>query len=283
MNEYEYYPDGRARPKYEANRWAIRTARFVKSYAPHGHPVAVHNGGPRMPPFAERFAMDEGAIDAVMFQDWGSDGETDGWLAAGIDEVITRCFAGWKGSAVFSEWGYERNPDLPITFPSFKFTDAEHNRRGAWRGAFCGMGVINGFENTWGPVMDLENDQQGVTYFKHLYRFFTEVVPFYRLHPAMELLKPQVFKTGYRPMVLATDNLDIVAVYVPAGATFTLDLTPGKGYVAQWFSPKLGEVQPAHNDKTSEGFTFTTRNQLDEAGHPLDWVLTLSLPVLEKL
>ena len=283
MNEYENYPDGRARSKYEANRWAIRTARFVKAQAPHGHPVAVHNGGPRFPPFAERFAMDKEAIDVVMFQDWGSGGEQDGWLAVGIDEVIPRVFSGWQGSAVFAEWGYERNPDLPITFPAFKYTDTEHNRRGAWRGAFCGMGIINGFENTWGSVMDLDNDQQGVVFFKHLNRFFTEVVPFYRLSPAMDLLTPQNYDHGYHPLVLATENLDIVTVYIPAGATFTLELEPNQGYIAQWFSPKLGEVHAAQINNTAGGLTFTTPNLVDDDGHPLDWALTLSIPIVDHL
>jgi hypothetical protein len=62
--------------------------------------------------------------------------------------------------SVFAGYGYERNPDLPITFPAFRHTDAEHNRRGA----FCGRGVINGFENTWEPLMILDQDQESVAY-----------------------------------------------------------------------------------------------------------------------
>ncbi len=72
QNEYEFYPDNdRARAKTVADRWALRVARLVKGVACHGHVVAVHNTR-QDPPFAERFAADPGAIDAVMYQeDWG--------------------------------------------------------------------------------------------------------------------------------------------------------------------------------------------------------------------
>ncbi len=49
MNEYEFYPNGDWHYKPVADRWAIRVARWVKSVASHGHPVAVYNG-PRLPP-----------------------------------------------------------------------------------------------------------------------------------------------------------------------------------------------------------------------------------------
>jgi hypothetical protein len=49
-----------------------------------------------------------------------------------------------------SLYGYERNPDLPLLIPSHLYCDPEHTRRGAWRGAFCALGVIHGFENSWG-------------------------------------------------------------------------------------------------------------------------------------
>jgi hypothetical protein len=277
MNEYEHYPGGPCRAKYVSNQWAMRTARWVKATAPHGHVVAVHNGGPRVPSFAERFAADPGAIDAVMFQDWGSGGDDDGWLAAGIEDTIAKSFAGWQGSAVFAEWGYERNPDLPITFPWFKNTDAEHNRRGAWRGAFCGMGVVNGFENTWGPVMDLENDQEGVVYFEILQHFFTDIVPFQDLRPAPEIVLPGEYEQGHQPLALATNAHDCAIIYMPVGGMLVLDLPEGQ-YHAEWFDPRNGECCAAAEsivlNVEGEKLNFIAQEETHN-GHPADWVLIL--------
>ncbi len=89
MNEYEYYPNGDWHYKPVADRWAMRIARWIKRIAPHGHILSIHNG-PREPAFAQRFAADPLAIDTIMFQEWGTSGREDGWLAAGIEEQINR-------------------------------------------------------------------------------------------------------------------------------------------------------------------------------------------------
>ncbi|MFI1523731.1 apiosidase-like domain-containing protein [Kitasatospora cineracea] len=109
MNEYEFYPDGVPRYDRVADLWALRMARRLKQLAPHGKAVAVHNGPPG-PPFAERFAVDPGAIDAVMVQSWGSHDAREGWLATGLETRIGELLDGWRGSALLSEYGYERNP-----------------------------------------------------------------------------------------------------------------------------------------------------------------------------
>ncbi len=177
LNEYEYYPNGDWHYKPVADRWQLRISRWIKEHAPHGHPVAAHNG-PRLPPFAERFRNDPSAVDLILFQEWGSRGEHDGWLAAGIEESIDASLAGWQGSAIFAEWGYERNPEFDLNVPSHEFCDADHTRRGAWRGAFRAMGLIHGFENSWGPWALLDQDQPGLEYLLLVRRFFTEIVPF---------------------------------------------------------------------------------------------------------
>jgi len=270
MNEYEYYPDGNWQYNPVADRWAMRMGRWVRQVAPHGHLVAVHNG-PNDPPFAQRFALHPEAIDAIMFQTWGTTGQDDGWLAAGIEERVAASLAGWWGSAVFAEYGYERNPDLPLHLPGHAFCDPEHTRRGAWRGAFCALGVIHGFENSWGPWMILEQDQPGMVYLLHLRRFFTEIVPFDRLRPAPQLVAPAEYVPGGRPLALATEELDVVAVYLPVGGAVTLDLSSGADRQAQWYDPRTGESRAARGN----GLTFTSPEGVDDQGHPLDWVLTL--------
>ena len=272
MNEYEFYPDGDWRHNLVADRWAMRVGRRVKGLAAHGHVVSVHNG-PRMPPFAQRFAADPGAIDAVMFQAWGASDADRGWLAAGIEEEIRQSLAGWPGSALLAEYGYERNPELPITFPPFAYCDSSHNRRGAWRGAFCALGVINGFENTWGPVMNLDRDQEGVSYLQNVRRFFTQVVPFERLRPAPEIVLSGRFEWGHQPLALATEDRDLVAVYLPAGGAVTLDL-PKRPYDARWYDPRTGDLCPG--DVQDAGLCFIAPPGSDQQGRPLDWVLVLS-------
>jgi hypothetical protein len=274
MNEYEFYPDGDWRYNPLADRWAMRVARWLKGIAPHGHVVAVHNG-PRLPPFAERFAADPGAIDAIMFQEWGARDAERGWLAVGIDEQIAESLAGWPGAAIFAEYGYERDPEHPITFPPFAHCGPSHTRRGAWRGAFCALGVINGFERTWGPRMELERDQPGVAYLAHLRRFFTAHVPFARLRPAPEAIVPAACEPGYRPLALAAAERDVVAVYLPAGGAVELDLPAGRPYEAQWYDPRTGELLPAAEGGQGSRLAFVAPSGDDEQGHPWDWVLLL--------
>lgn len=270
MNEYEFYPDGDWRYNPVADRWAIRMARWVKANAPHGHAVAVHNG-PRLPPFAERFARDPGAIDAIMFQEWGTRDAENGWLAAGIEEVIGQALAGWKGSAVFAEWGYERNPEFPPNIPSHIYCDRHHTRRGAWRGAFCGLGIIHGFENSWGPFLKLDEDQPGLADLLTLKRFFTQVVPFARLRPAPELLASEgPFVAGHKPLILASAERDLIAAYLPTGGEVRLSLPLGRAYWATWFDPVSGEERPA----LGQGGHYAAPAEVWEE-HPKDWVLLL--------
>jgi hypothetical protein len=210
-----------------------------------------------------------------MFQEWGTRDAERGWLAAGIEERIRQSLKDWPGSAVFAEYGYERNPDLPLRVPGHRHCDTEHTRRGAWRGAFCALGVIHGFENSWGPFMILDQDQPGLVYLLHMRRFFTEVVPFYRMRPAPEVVVPGEHAPGHRPLALATTGRDVVAVYLPAGGTVDLSLPQGREYDARWYDPRSGELRPATSltEGTAPGFAAPAGES--ENGHPWDWVLVL--------
>ena len=272
MNEYEYYPDGDWRYNPVADRWAMRLGRWMKGTAPHGHIVSVHNG-PREPAFVQRFALDPEAIDAIMFQHWGARDQEFGWLATGIEDQIRSSLQGWTGSAVFAEYGYERNPELVLRVPGHRYCDEEHTRRGGWRGAFCALGIIHGFDNSWGPFERLSEDQPGLAYLLHLRRFFTEVVPFQRLRPAPELIvainKPL---PGEKPLALASPERDVVAVYLPVGGTVSLDLPrPIASYAPRWFNPCTGELTQAHAGDSSFESPAAIHN-----GHPQDWVLVLA-------
>lgn len=267
LNEYEYYPNGDWHHTPAADRWALRIARWIKETAPHGHVVTMHNG-PVIPPFAERFKADPEAVDAIMFQFWGSRDRESGWLAAGIEEQIAESLAGWKGSAVFAEWGYERNPAFELKLPIHEFCDRSHTRRGAWRGAFSGHGIIHGFENSWSPWMVLDRDQPGVADLVQVGRFFTGIVPFARLRPADMIIGD--YPSGYRPLVLASPDHDIVAIYFPAAGTAALK-EPIAGS-ARWFDPRSGELSDAGLNGLS---TIAAPVGVDENGRPLDWVLVI--------
>jgi hypothetical protein len=273
MNEYEFYPNGDWHYKPVADRWAMRIARWIKRVGQHGHIVSIHNG-PRLPPFAQRFAADPEAIDAVMYQEWGTRDREQGWLAAGIEEMIERSLGGWWGSAVFAEYAYERNPNLPLIFPGHEFTGPEHMRRAPWRGAFQALGVIHGFENSWGPFANLEEDQPSLPYLQHLHRFFTEIVGFHRLRPAPDLLASGPTELGHQPSVLAAADRSQVAVYLPTGGELVLNLA-GDGYTSQWFNPRTGEQSATTPAASGESTRFTAPSGADDPVQPWDWVLVL--------
>lgn len=277
LNEYEFYPNGDWHHKPVADRWAMRIARWIKGVAQHGHIVAMHNG-PREPAFAKRFAADPEAVDAIMFQEWGTRDQENGWLAAGIEEQIRRSLKSWWNSAVFAEWGYERNPEFPSLIPSHDYCDRDHTRRGAWRGAFCKLGIIHGFENSWGPFCKLEEDQPGLGDLLHLRRFFTELAPFHKLAPANHLVYGKEMPLGHRPLVLGTDIGEVITAYLPVGGAVELVLPPGSLYQAQWFDPRTGELQPAEKiNKDGHLYCVAPRGE-SAPGRPWDWVLLLKTP-----
>lgn len=272
-NEYEYIAHP-TEPVPAADQWALRTARRVKELAAHGHPVAVHNRW-EMPPFAQRFADDLDAIDVILYQVWGTTGESNAWLAAGIDEAIDTALAGWPGSAMNAEYGYETDPGLRDIIPIHQWLDPEHTRRGAWRSAFRALGVTAGFHQSWWGFGDYSKDQPGVAAITILRRFLLEIVNFAELRPAPQLLiEAQTCELGTRPAVLAVPGYPpdgghhTVVAYLPVGGSVSLDITGGE---FRWFNPRTGELGPA------EPWTGTaTATTVDDREHPADWALVIS-------
>jgi hypothetical protein len=248
----------------------MRISRWIKANAPHRHIVAAHNG-PTLPPFAERFAADPDAVDAIMFQEWGARERENGWLAIGIDESIQRSLAGWPGSAVFAEWGYERNPTFPLKLPHHEFCDEDHTRRGAWRGTFQALGIIHGFENSWGPWAVLDQDQPGLQSLLHVRRFFTEILPFNELRPAPDLIRGNGWPPGRRPLALANPDRTLVAAYLPAGGEVAISIPPGTADHASWFDPRTGALTRATGTAAEGRYRFLAPS--GGGDRPWDWVL----------
>lgn len=271
LNEYEYYPNGDWHWKPASDRWALRVGRWIKATAPHGHILSMHNG-PVIPPFAERFRADPEAVDSVMYQEWGSRDEENGWLAIGIEDSIDRAFKGWTGSAVYAEWGYERNPDFALKLPPHEFCDRDHCRRAAWRGTFSGLGIIAGYENSWGPWMKLEEDLPGAADMPHVARFFREIVPFTRLRPDRAAAKG-TFEPGRKPLVLTTPERDVLCVYLPTGGEAEIETGGVRFDRAEWFDPRTGALTPASVTSGGATLRLTSPGGTGEAGRPLDWVL----------
>ncbi|MFX0095963.1 MAG: putative collagen-binding domain-containing protein, partial [Candidatus Hodarchaeota archaeon] len=269
MNEYEYYPDGDWRYNPIADLWAIRTGRYVKSIASHGHPIAVHNG-PSMPPFVKRFRMAPGVIDLIMFQSWGSTRKHDSWLAAGIEDSIASSMKDWTGAFILAEYGYERNPSLELKFPPHEHIDVEHTRRGAWRGAFSATGVIHGWENTWGPWWIPEEDQEGMKYLLILKKFFTENVTFHRFRPDSTLLDHvKKYDEGKKPLCMTTREKDQLILYLPVGDDLYLKTSSLAGIDSYWFNPRTGKISQALGKAKVQTLVF-------EAPDDDDWVLVLT-------
>jgi hypothetical protein len=266
LNEYEYYPNGDWNWKPAADRWQMRVSRWIKDTAPHKHIISAHNG-PVVPPFAERFRADPEAVDAIMFQCWGARDKEHAWLATGIETSIETAFAGWPGSKIFAEWGYERNPDFPLKLAHHEFCDRNHTRRSAWRGVMMGMGIINGQENSWGPWMLLEEDLPGVADLLVLHRFLHDEVPFHTLEPAGELVSG-AFEPGHKPLALKGKDDSVALVYFPAGGRAEIGFANNG---AQWFHPRSGTYSPASVDNNR----YTAPVGVDEDERPLDFVLVL--------
>lgn len=267
MNEYEFYPDGDWDWSPISDRWLIRIARWIRATAPHGTAIAAHNG-PRVPPFVDRFRRDLTAIDCVMFQDWGSLDAENTWLTAGIEDVTVGALKDWPGAAILAEWGYEANMDLPRGIPGHDPCTREHTRRGAWRGLFMGLGIIHGFENTWGPWCVLDEDQPGVHDVEIAQRFATDAVPWTAMTPAQDLVPVNTVPWGHEPRVLATTDRSTVAIYLPAGGNVTIPEELAT-HTATWFDPRTGE----QHDATQDGNTISAPPATGDI--PGDWALIL--------
>ena len=183
MNEYIYYPHG----KYisgdtTCDEWAGRMARLIKQAGPHGHPIAVHTMEEPEPTYAERLSAYP-EIDVLLFQSWGVTDAENAWLAAGIDKSIEKNTTGALQVCILAEYGYEHTQEYEFTFFGFRNLTAEHTRRGAYRAVFSGLPVFAGFDNTWGPFMQIDPDPPGASQVGYLSNLFQHILPFYRLRP----------------------------------------------------------------------------------------------------
>lgn len=271
LNEYEYYPNGDWNYKETSDLWQMRMARYIRSGASHGHCVAVHNG-PTLPPFSQRFARDPDVMDTVMFQSWGTTGEHDGWLAAGLDSSIAESLDGWNNSAIMAEWGYERNPELPLRVPGHQFCDVHHTRRGAWRSVFMGMGIIHGFENSWGPWCLLDEDQQGVGQLKVVNDFVLNTIR-ETVVSRSHINNPAPDPKGQQSSLIASENHELVLAYLPDGGEVMI---PGnlRWRTMYWVNPDDGQTTEAEPRSIENTHCFTAPGIRGET-HATDWLLVL--------
>lgn len=249
-NEYVYYPDGETpltawdQRDTRPDRWIARLARLIRSRDPQARPIAAHTMTLPQPTFAQRLAAFP-EVDTILFQDWGRRDE-HAWTADGLDEAIVQQLAGARQSCVLAEYGYESIDGLPV-IETRRHMGREHTRRGAWRGAFHAMLVFAGFENTWGPYMQLDPDAPGAADLVHLRRFFVELAPFASLRPAHHLVQGgRDDVPGAAPRALATPDGATIAAYLPAGGRLAV-AWPSTAHTRRlaWFDPRTGALHPA--------------------------------------
>ena len=90
-----------------------------------------------------------------------------------------------------------------------------------------------------------------------------------------QIVRPGEYGRGFQPLALATEERDVVAVYMPAGGAALLRLPPGGRYHAQWFDPRSGELSSAALARYKGYYRVQAPGGADEHGHPWDWVLLL--------
>jgi hypothetical protein len=76
-------------------------------------------------------------------------------------------------------------------------------------------------------------------------------------------------------LVLATEERDVVAVYLPALGEARLPRLAGRAYQAQWYDPRTGELFAAMEDVEKGWYCFVAPPGFDDKGRPWDWVLVL--------
>ena len=279
-NEYVYYPEGEPphsawqQADTRADRWLARLARLLRTVDPHGRPIAAHTMTLPNPTFAQRLSGYP-EVDTILFQDWGRRDEL-AWTASGIDEAIIDQLTGARQACVLAEYGYEAIAGLQ-TPPVRQHMDRGHTRRGAWRGAFRRMLVISGFENTWGPDMQLQPDAPGAADLMHLRVFFTRVVPFAALHPVRDLVSGgRDDVPGATPLAMQTNDRSTVAVYLPVGGVVNIPRAL-RQHQLRWFDPRTGALCDVSQREETQceppGGVFPTD----------DWVLVATLPTPEEI
>jgi hypothetical protein len=132
------------------------------------------------------------------------------------------------------------------------------------------MGIIHGFENSWGTVRRTGRGPAGLDHLLHLRRFFTDIVPFADLTVDRTLVREVDRPPGHSPLALSAPNSTLAVVYLPTGGDVTL-ASDGGFDTSQWFNPRTGQLAdqiPVTNPKFSPP-------ALPIGDRPDDWVLIL--------
>ena len=173
-------------------------------------------------------------LDDVSF--WGSRSRKNGRPAIGIEEQIAESLAGWRGSAVFAEWGYERNPELELKLPIHGFCDRV--TQGAVAGARTSPNSVSSTGSKFVVPLDvLGGDQPGVADLLQVRRSLATSLP---SNVSVPLDR---FQEDVPPAIapsLATRERDIIAIYFPASGVAALK-EPIAGAACS-FDPRSGAL-----------------------------------------
>ncbi len=243
-NEYEFYPEGTPKYHSEADRWMKRMASFIKQHDPYKHPIGVHNWGEERKPLTDRMC-NVPDLDVYLVQtDWvkelfrpGADLE----LCAYLEEHVKQLVPIQDRATMVSEFGYEMT-EGQSTVDIHELLNHHHTRRGQWRAGFAGYPVVHGFNNTWGPHMNISNDSKGADYLIHYYRFMTEEIKFYEMHPNHDVLSYASGRKGETmPSCLSNSDCSVIAIYFPTKGDCEIKATEHSGsYSYYWYNPRNG-------------------------------------------
>jgi hypothetical protein len=281
-NEYNLYPKLDPNMNYVSERYAKRLARIIREADIHGHPIAVHvtQSEKMEPSFKERFRHITD-VDILLLQTWGARDEDSNWdLAKGIDEDIETHCTGSNKVNILAEYGYEDFPSSKRSPDWMVGLSAEHNRRGAWRGAMMGVHVISGFENTWGVYFTDEMEPSGAGEFIYLKKFFSEVVDFQEFTPNRTVLNSDSEKDRFRgckTLCMSNRDSSSILAYLPAGGTCELSISDKFSISAEWYDNQTGALIEAKFERLSDNIViFKAPEGQKGIKYPKDWVLKVT-------
>ena len=203
INEYEYYPNGDWHYKPVADRWQMRISRGSRRTLRTGTSSRrtmdrdCHPSPSASPPIRMRSTRSctRSGAPGIRKMAGSPPASKIRFPRASPAGPVQQCLRSGDMSAI---------PSFSLKMPGHGLCDVDHTRRGAWRGAFQALGVIHGFENSWGPWAVLEEDQPGLDDLLQVRRFFTEILPFADLRPAPDLILGDGRRPGRRPLAMTT-------------------------------------------------------------------------------
>ncbi len=273
-NEYEFYPDGTAKYQSEADRFMKRMTKFIRKNDPYEHPIGVHNWGEEMTPLTERMSNVQDLEVYLVQTAWvkelykpGADLE----LCSNLEEQVQQLVPISDRAVMVSEFGYEMT-DGQSTVDAHELLNHHHTRRGQWRAGFAGYPVVHGFNNTWGPHMNIATDSRGADYLIHYARFMTVDIKFYEMQPNKSILaKVSGEKGETQPVCLSNRDNSVIAIYYPVHGECELNLQePLSKYLYYWYNPCNGAKSEL---ECCSSHHFAT----PEADKRKDWVLVIKL------